>query len=166
MEGLGDLPGGEYLSLALAVSADGSTIVGHGETDAGTEAFRWIDGEMEGLGDLPGGDFYSKALDVSGDGSLIVGLGADAGWWNPRATIWDDEHGMRLLQDVLVTEYGLGLPGWTLERAEGISDDSLTIVGRGVNPAGYDEAWVVRIPEPATCALLALGSLLASRRRR
>jgi hypothetical protein len=73
-QGLGDLPGGGFSSLAYDVSADGSTVVGNGESASGTEAFRWrLDTGMQGLGDLPGGDFFSHAQDVSADGSVIVG---------------------------------------------------------------------------------------------
>ena len=70
--GLGDLPGGDYNSIAYDISADGSTVVGTSETTSGTEAFRWRrDTGMQGLGDLPGGDFFSHAQDVSADGSVV-----------------------------------------------------------------------------------------------
>jgi hypothetical protein len=39
--GLGDLPGGTFSSKALAVSFDGSIVVGWGNTDIGQEAFIW-----------------------------------------------------------------------------------------------------------------------------
>jgi hypothetical protein len=77
--------------------------------------------------------------------------------------IWDQIHGMRDLQSMLIDEYGLGqsLAGWKLTDASGISMDGLTIVGGGVNPSGNLEAWLVRldhpanVPEPQTAALLA-----------
>ena len=57
---LGDLPGGEFRSVANGVSADGSTVVGFSGLGAGQEAFRWTSGGgMVGLGDLPGGLFES-----------------------------------------------------------------------------------------------------------
>jgi len=74
--GLGDLPGGEFFSMAFGVSADGSTVVGRGKSPSGIEAFRWTaDDAMVGLGDLPGGDFLSEANAVSADGSVVVGAG-------------------------------------------------------------------------------------------
>ena len=45
-EGLGDLPGGEVVSEALAVSADGLVVVGYGDSLWGTEAFSWEEGEL------------------------------------------------------------------------------------------------------------------------
>ncbi|MFG0331684.1 MAG: hypothetical protein ACF8PN_17490 [Phycisphaerales bacterium] len=90
--GLGDLPGGETVSVATAVSADGSVIVGSSSSFAsvdnppppgsmfsdpflGYEAFRWTREEgMVGLGDLPGDEyFHSFAEDVSADGMTVVG---------------------------------------------------------------------------------------------
>ncbi len=77
--GLGDLPGGEVSSVARAVSADGSTVVGRGTSASGEEAFRWtLSGGMVGLGDLPGGGFLSNARSVSADGSAVVGSGTSA----------------------------------------------------------------------------------------
>ena len=38
MQGLGDLPGGDFLSIAYSVSADGARVVGFGSTAFGREA--------------------------------------------------------------------------------------------------------------------------------
>jgi len=67
---------------------------------------------------------------------------------------------MRSLKDVLVNDYGLDLTGWTLSSAWGISDDSSTIAGCGINPHGYTEAWIATIPEPASAVMLGLGAVL------
>ena len=40
-QGLGELPGGAFFSFANAVSGDGTVVVGHSGSIAGTEAFRW-----------------------------------------------------------------------------------------------------------------------------
>jgi hypothetical protein len=56
---------------------------------------------------------------------------------------------MRDLRDVLVNSYGLDLDSWTLKMARAISDDGFTIVGKGINPDGNEEAWMVRlVPDP------------------
>jgi len=137
-------------SVATAISADGSVIVG-GSTSSRFiyEAFRWQDGVMEGL------CIAGSAYAVSADGSVIVG----ATWFDRAAFIWDETNGARYLKDVLENECGLDLTGWTLERATGVSADGLTIVGYGTNPAGFTEGWIATIPEPATFLLLSLGGL-------
>ena len=157
---LGDLPGGSSSSQANAVSADGSVIVGYsGSTFAGSEVFRWENGQMVGLG-LPGVPFG-----VSADGSVIVGVVGLPGVVAPF--IWDPIHGGRNLVAVLLFDYGLDLTGWTLTSARGVSADGRSIIGDGRNPSGQQEAWIAIIPEPSTAVLLAggLGLLAASRRQ-
>jgi probable HAF family extracellular repeat protein len=162
MVGLG---GGEFRSGAYGVSADGSTVVGYSYSASGYEAFRWTSASgMDGLGDLAGGSFYSYAYGVSADGSTVVGGGISAS--GNRAFIWDERNGMQNLRDVLINDYGLDLTGWTLRTAYGISDDGLTIVGDGLNPDGYGEAWIATIPEPGTLFLFGLGALGLIRKHR
>ena len=158
MVGLGFLPGGAQ-SQANAVSADGSTIVGQGDT----QAFRWTSSSgMVALG-LLAGDTTSDALAASSDGSTIVGWSKNT--TTTRASIWDSKNGMRSLQQVL-TGLGLDLSGWTLEEATGVSADGETIVGFGLDPQGATEAWVAVIPEPGTGLLVMIGVLgLAVRHR-
>ncbi len=79
LSGLGDLPGGQFYSIAHAVSGDGSVIVGEATSSRGHEAFRWTRATgMVGLGDLPGGEDNSVAMAVSVDGSVVVGYGFSA----------------------------------------------------------------------------------------
>jgi len=160
MNPLSNLPYGGGFSSATAISADGSVIVGWAgdPTDiyGNKEAFRWENGNVIGLGDLPGGLFYSLANDVSADGSVIVGWSTRfAGLVEGRedAFIWDEDHGMRSLLEVLTEEYGLDLTGWKLYNATAISDDGLSIVGFGINPDGYHEGWIARLPEPSVVPL-------------
>lgn len=167
MVGLGDFPGGVERSEAHGVSSDGTTIVGNGFTASGAEAFRWTVGEgMVSLGDLAGGDVASSALDASADGSVIVGWSQTAANAISTAVIWDAVNGMRDLQDVLTNDLNLDLSGWTLWEAEAISDDGLTIAGTGVNPDGFSEPWIARIPEPHSLLLVWGGvcSLMVRRR--
>ncbi len=159
MERLGDLPGGLYVSSAQAVSADGSTIVGTSSSSAfRTEAFRWTEADgMTGLGALAGGK--SEAHGVSADGSIVVGSSDGA------AFIWDEVNGMRDLRSVLINEYGLDLSEWSLAKAWDITPDGMTIVGEGGGPDGGHQAWLVRLPEPATALLLLVIAASMARRR-
>jgi uncharacterized membrane protein len=86
MVGLGDLPGGEYRSLAIDVTADGSTVVGWSVSDLGEEAFYWqsISG-MRPLSDVLINDYgldlngwtLNHASAISPDGAVIVGNGTN-----------------------------------------------------------------------------------------
>jgi len=143
MVSLVTLPG-VWDSEAFAASADGSVIVGYAtDQEAGTQAFRWTASEgMVLLGTPIGVIGETIAYAVSADGSVIVGESSDYSARVDDAFIWDPVHGMRLLKDVLVEDYGLDLTGWELQWARGISGDGRTIVGNGVNPSGQVEAWI------------------------
>jgi len=56
---------------------------------------------------------------------------------------------MRFLKRALVMEYGLGFPlaGWEAIEAVDISSDGRSIAGTGRNPAGRDEAWIIRLDD-------------------
>jgi probable HAF family extracellular repeat protein len=147
-------PGVPGNSVAEAISANGSVIVGESRSvnaANGGEAFRWTAaGGMQPLGDLPGGNFASWAYAVSPDGAIVVGRAtiemispfSNSG---PRAFVWDAQHGMRDLQQVLI-DAGANLAGWSLTEARGIAADNRTIVGNGLNPDGFGEAWIAVLP--------------------
>ena len=110
--GLGDLPGGIANSMAYGVSADGTAVVGCGNSAAGTEAFRWtrVRG-MEGLG-------FPEAFATSADGSMVVGYRHIAKQAEPVR--WTRDGGI----------VGLGkLPDYRFGAANGISADGSIIVG-------------------------------------
>jgi probable HAF family extracellular repeat protein len=85
MQNLGTLGGDS--SLALAVSADGSVVVGWATNAAGQKrAFRWTAARgMQDLGTLGGSE--SEAHGVSADGSVVVGWACNAAG-QPRAFRW------------------------------------------------------------------------------
>jgi hypothetical protein len=135
---------------ANATSSDGSVVVGglDNHDTALFEAYRWTqETGLTLLGTcLP--NFHSRALAVSGNGSVVVGyVQNNSGFDEQKAFIWDQKHGMRLLQDVLEDDFGLDLSGWKLTepwaswKATGISEDGLTVVGVALNPQGQREAW-------------------------
>jgi probable HAF family extracellular repeat protein len=131
MVGLGDLPGGDFFSYAIDVSADGSVIVGSGSSVNGNEAFRWTKSAgMVGLGQLSSGDFFSYANGVSADGSVIVG--ASYGVNGNEAFRWTESGGM----------VGLGgLRGGFDSYANDVSADGSVIVGYSNNANGNQEAF-------------------------
>jgi len=73
-QGLGFLPGSNA-SMAYAISADGSTVVGQGG-----QAWRWsATTGMVGLGFLVPSLHYSATIAVNSNGSVIVGIGEPHG---------------------------------------------------------------------------------------
>ncbi|VEP12000.1 PEP-CTERM sorting domain-containing protein [Hyella patelloides LEGE 07179] len=88
MVGLGDLPGGHFASIALAVSADGNIVVGKSHSARGWEAFIWD--KKNGMRSLKNvlenehnldltGWTLEEPSDISADGLTIVGTG-----YNPK----------------------------------------------------------------------------------
>ena len=81
MTGLGDLDGGQFLSQAFAVSADGGTIVGTAYDDTGPRAMIWTQAQgMRKLqdvlaGSVPSGWRLTVATAISANGRYIVGYG-------------------------------------------------------------------------------------------
>jgi hypothetical protein len=98
--------------------------------------------------------------DVTADGSVVVGrLYLSDEILDRRADIvagiWTEEAGRMVpLQDLLVSEYGLGdsLAGYHLTGVYDVTDDGRFMVGHAINPAGLDEAWLVDLGPPALVA--------------
>ncbi|MBI5863909.1 MAG: hypothetical protein HZB38_05275 [Planctomycetes bacterium] len=133
---------------ALAISGDGRVIAGNSPSSHGAaEACLWINGIAQGLGDLPGLPFASHAWALDRDGTIIVGDGNSNGGDAPQrtASVWDAEHGMRDLRQVLI-DSGADVAGWTLHLASGVSADGTTVCGVGTNPQGNLEAFVAHVP--------------------
>ena len=131
IDGLGDLAGGSYSSLAYGISGDGLTVVGKSNSSNGTEAFQWTQsGGIIGLGDLVGGTFSSRAEAINNDGTVIVGTGN--GVSGSEAFRWTQAGGMVGLGDLA--------GGTTTSYGYGVSDDGLTVVGMS-NSVNGNEAF-------------------------
>jgi probable HAF family extracellular repeat protein len=90
MQPLGDLPGGANLSTAMAVSADGTRIVGYSDSTLGWEPFLWTEAEgmrslrnvlLDAGVDLTGWTIGNGAqpgvyIGISHDGNTIVNHGS------------------------------------------------------------------------------------------
>ena len=144
-------PDGNPNGEALAVSADGRTIVGYGYNNFGSEAWIW----RPKTGVQPIGSPNNKgsflALDVSDDGRVVVGL-IRKGFFldQQRAFIWrSDKKGAAYLAD-FITRRGAVIPaGWTLNVASVVSSDGNKIYGWGFNPNGQIEMFKVDLNAPA-----------------
>jgi len=129
-QGIGDLPGGGFYSIAFGVSADGSTVVGWGLSSAAPDSFeaiRWTAlGGMVSLGDGGLGLERSSARAASGDGAVIVGRASMPGA-SPLPFRWTALTGMEVLIDTTGS--------MTRGTAFDVSDDGAVIVGVGNAPS-------------------------------
>lgn len=143
-------------SEALAVSDDGSTVVGWSYNATGNiNAFRWKEGEgIQGLGTLGGATSFAEA--VSSDGSVVVGWSETTTFqFSPvHAFIWTPNEGMRDMNKVFASVLQ---DGSELVFAKGISPDGRYIVGTGfhVTPTSIEseafilDTWPVTLTEKA-----------------
>jgi probable HAF family extracellular repeat protein len=141
---LGKVLPDDQSAIVTALSGDGSVAVGSSVDAAGKSwMFRWTDGAgMQRIAQAAGmADTYPQA--ISADGAIVVGRVTGPG---SRAFIWDAAHGIRLLADVLASDYGMTLTGWTLESASSVSANGRVIAGTGTNPQGGGEGWMVTLP--------------------
>lgn len=122
-----DLPGGATRVRALAISADGSTVVGWSSSGNGdSEAFRWRDdGTMEGLGDLATSRFESDATGCSSNGDIVYGQGLvnEGGNPSPQAAVWDAKGN--------ITGMGFIPGGYQSSAPRDCSTDGSVIMGSG-----------------------------------
>jgi probable HAF family extracellular repeat protein len=152
---LGDLPGGETLSRAFDLSADGSVVVGLGSSANGTEAFRWSAATgIQGLGDLPGGGFQSVAQGVSPDGQFVVGYGTSA----------SDFQAFRRGSDGVMVNLG-DLPGGLVRsEANDASVGALVVVGHSSSAnSGSDPSDFEAFRWTAQTGMVGLGDLPGGR---
>lgn len=124
----------------MAMTADGSTIVGTSSSGFGNRAFRWTPGlGTQSLGTLPG-DTSSEAFGVSADGRTVVGRSSGVG---NSAFLWNLTLGMVDLRAQLVT-LGTDMSDWgDLVEARAVSADGSVIAGTGVYK-GVTQAFVIR----------------------
>ncbi|MHB1034843.1 MAG: hypothetical protein ACYC0Y_09370 [Pirellulales bacterium] len=172
LQGLGHLPEPFIFSAPLAVSADGSVIVGESRApDWQTQAFCWTAAEgMVGLGFLTESNFSrSLAYDVSADGAVIVGSSyAMAGPAVPlsgeEAFVWTRKGGMVPL---------FGAAGGAVDgRASVVSGDGSIVLGtRRTSPFPEVFRWTADrgvhdpgLPEGEVAGISADGSAIAGTR--
>jgi probable HAF family extracellular repeat protein len=135
-------------SIAINISADGSTIVGEATDASGFwRAFRWTAATgMQDIGTLSGPE--SIAYAVSKDGSVIVGTSLTTGsTGSNHAFRWTASTGMQDLRSLLQAAGVHTADGWvTIDTAAGVSADGTIIVGFGQNPRTKQNRFGVNTP--------------------
>jgi len=135
---LGTLPGG-FISIASAINADGSIIVG--SSSAGTAAQHAVKWTAAGIAPLGGGDASvtsSGAIAINAQGDAIGGFGSRLGL--DFAAIWTDALGMADLNALLPT-LGINLSGWNLTKCVGVGPEGRVLIGDGIQN-GKRRAWI------------------------
>jgi hypothetical protein len=133
---------------AQACSADGNWVVGIGNANTNSQAWRWSQSTgVQLLGELnPADGWNALALGISADGNVIVGTERfSQPGFVPLGWIWTSTGGMQNLTDYVMAN-GVTLPaGLTLSSPLNVSGDGRTFVGIASNNQGF----VVRIDPPA-----------------
>jgi probable HAF family extracellular repeat protein len=125
---LGELPGGDVLSIAGGLSDDGGVVAGLSRITAGQSfrAFRWTFEEgLVDLGLLRDTDSRSFANGVSPDGRVVVGSSGD--FDGTDAFAWTETTGMVALPNIPGGEQN---PLGTTNEAIATTPDGSTVVGR------------------------------------
>jgi uncharacterized membrane protein len=130
-------------SFAVAANADGSVIVGASGTldPRSLTPVRWVNGVPSSLG---ANDFTPSATDATG---LVVSGGA-APNGVPAAIRWTPADGSQSIQSLLMAA-GIDTTGWIFSNAA-VNGNGRMFAGYGMDPTGHDQAFVARIPLPAS----------------
>jgi uncharacterized membrane protein len=139
---------GETLSVAYAVDAVGSVIVGGSWSATVTIAVRWTEGGATQRFDPLSGDIYAAFYGTNADGSIAVGVSHPTrppSFARGRALIWDEVSGPRPLESDL-TRAAVDTGAWKLVHAQAVSAKGRVITGVGTNPSGQTEGWIARLP--------------------
>jgi uncharacterized membrane protein len=139
---------GQTLSIAYAVDADGSVIVGASWSTAVTSAVRWTEHSGTTSFEALPGDIYAAFSATNQDGSVAVGVShprRPPTFVDGHALIWDEDLGLRTLESDLARA-GVDLGAWKLVHAQAVSANGRVISGFGTNPSGQTEGWIARLP--------------------
>ena len=146
-------PNGEWINLAehlpltvssstYAVSNNGTIAFGGIAEFGRSKAFRWAQGQTPQIF-----DFFAPThddmlfLDTTADGTVAVGRSGELAV-ESIAIVWSESRGTRSVQQML-TDAGVDIGAWQLERVDAISADGKVIAGIGTAPNGQLGAWIV-----------------------
>lgn len=153
-----DNPAQPTLSLATAVSGDGTVVVGQvRDSNTANRAFRWTTQTrtMQNIGPLPG-HTTAAATGVSDNGKIVVGIsnpntlqyqGSVLGWGQGIAFRWTQTKGIQDLRQILV-DGGVDMTGIALVSVTGMSRDGQWIQGQATTAqTGPNEmvAYIVQV---------------------
>lgn len=134
--GVGDLPGGDFVSTADGISPDGLYITGTSISANGVEAYLLGPGaNMVPLGDLSGGSFESYGEDVINGGAMVLGQSFSGTCFEPFR--WNNGT-MTGLGDVPNGSCNMN-PNMDFTIGMGVSDDGKVIAGT-IGAANGDHA--------------------------
>ncbi|MBL8288610.1 MAG: hypothetical protein JNL85_11560 [Rubrivivax sp.] len=165
-QSLGALEPGFFTS-AVAVTADGTTIVGNGGVGNGSRAFRWTAAAgLVPIGPLAGHS-HADAAAISDNGKIVAGtsstgpLDRNAAGGALRGTgtafRWTQASGIQDLRQLLVAA-GVDMTGVTLLSVTGMSPDGQWIAGTATTPttaAGETVGYLVKYCDDAIGAACA-----------
>jgi uncharacterized membrane protein len=140
-----------WISEVLAANESGTVLAGRGHPKSFGHGFRWLAGEdqTDDLGAIIPSYYnlqranhdVSTALGVTDDGSNVVG---SSGSPPPEAMVWTPATKIVPLAKYLNDAGVQGFDKWILLEATVISPAGKVIAGSGINPQGFQQAFVVR----------------------
>lgn len=140
---LGDAMAGE----AIAVSTDGSQIVGQAADSTGNgRAFYYTNtGGLINLGVLSGNTTDQSVAFGLSDSGIVIGASINTFFWTSQPFVWTAKIGMRPVQAALVRNGAVIPSGLTLTNVMAISADGSTIVGLWEDASFKQGIWMARI---------------------
>jgi len=148
VSGTPDLFLGEVPGEAIAVSSDGSQIVGQAPDATGNgRAFYYTDaGGLINLGVISGNKVdQSVAFGIADDG-VVIGSSINPFLWTSQPFIWTKKIGIRPLQAFLVRAGAVIPAGVTLTNVYAISGNGQAMVGMWQNANYQVGTWIAYIP--------------------
>ncbi len=140
---LGDGMAGE----AIAVSSDGSKIVGQAADSTGNgRAFYYSGtGGLVNLGVLSGNTSDQSVATGVSDNGIVIGASINPFNWSSQPFVWSSKMGLHRLQATLVRNGAVIPSGVTLTNVLAISADGSTMVGLWLDANFNQGPWIVRI---------------------
>lgn len=162
---------GQEMGEAYTVSDDGRWVGGYQNAGFFGVGQMWIynteSQEHRYLGNIPAGQGAAAMTAITNDGTMAVG-----GTWGfgpaffGTAILWTEDTGVIEFADYL-DSINVGYDdGFEFSFVSDMSSDGRWFTGWGFNAAGQVTSWALQVPSPAGVTAMALGGLVAMRRRR